>query len=72
MNAAAAVLAGLPQRAAASFRTAAVVSDVLDATEPSVASRIRAGADAIEGCGIKLEMREGMTDELQRILRKDT
>jgi aspartyl-tRNA(Asn)/glutamyl-tRNA(Gln) amidotransferase subunit A len=61
MSAAAAVLAGLPQRAAASFRTAAVVSDVLDATEPSVAPRIRAGADAIEGCGIKLELREGMT-----------
>src|ERR1700688_2153603 len=61
MSAAAAVLAGFPLRAAASFRTAAIVSDVLDATEPSVASRIRAGADAIEGCGIKLELREGMT-----------
>jgi aspartyl-tRNA(Asn)/glutamyl-tRNA(Gln) amidotransferase subunit A len=61
MSAAAAVLAGLPQRAAASFRTATVVSDVLDATAPSVASRIRAGADAVESCGIKLELRAGMT-----------
>ena len=58
---AAAVLAGLPLRAAASFGTAAIISDVLDATEPSVASRIRSGADAIEGCGIMLELREGMT-----------
>ena len=61
MSAAAAMFAGSPPRAAAPFRTAVVVSDVLDATEPSVASRIRAGADAIEGCGIKLELREGMT-----------
>lgn len=58
---AAAVLAGLPLRAAASFGTAAIISDVLDATEPSVASRICSGADAIEGCGIMLELREGMT-----------
>jgi aspartyl-tRNA(Asn)/glutamyl-tRNA(Gln) amidotransferase subunit A len=61
MSAAAAVLAGLPQRAAASFLTATIISDALDVTEPSVASRIRAGADAIEGCGIKLEFRAGMT-----------
>ena len=61
MSAVAAMFAGSPPRAAAPFRTAVVVSDVLDATEPSVASRIRAGADAIEGCGIKLELREGMT-----------
>jgi aspartyl-tRNA(Asn)/glutamyl-tRNA(Gln) amidotransferase subunit A len=61
MSPAAAVLAGLPLRAAASFRTAAIIADVLDATEPSVASRIRAGAGSIEGCGIKLELRKGMT-----------
>ena len=61
MSAAAAMLVGLPQRAAASFRTAAIVSDVLDATEPSVVPSIRAGADVIEGCGINLELREGMT-----------
>lgn len=61
MSATAAVLAGLPLQAAHSFRTAAIVSDVLDATEPSVASRIRAGAEAIEACEIKLELREGRT-----------
>lgn len=61
MSAAAAVLAGLPLRAAASFSTGAVISDVLDATEPSVASRVRAGVNAIESCGIKLELREGRT-----------
>jgi len=61
LGVAAAVLAGLPPRATASFRTAAIISDILDATEPSVVSRIRAGADAIEACGIRLEMREGMT-----------
>ena len=58
MGAAAAVLGGLAERAAISFRTAAVISDVLDATEPLVASRVRAGAEAIEACGIKLELRE--------------
>ena len=61
MSSAAAVLAGLPQRVTASFRTAAIISDVLDATEPSVASRIRAGAEAVEGCEIKLVLRAGMT-----------
>ena len=60
MSAAAVVLAGLPLRAAASFRTAAVVSDVLDATEPSVASLVRVGAEVIEACGIKLQLRKGI------------
>jgi len=61
MSAAAAALTGLPLRTAGFFRTAAIISDAVEATEASVASRIRAGAGAIESCGIKLELREGMT-----------
>jgi aspartyl-tRNA(Asn)/glutamyl-tRNA(Gln) amidotransferase subunit A len=62
VSSAAAVLTGLPQQVAASFPTAAIISDVLDASEPSVASRVRAGADVVEGCGIKLVLRAGMTE----------
>jgi aspartyl-tRNA(Asn)/glutamyl-tRNA(Gln) amidotransferase subunit A len=60
MSAAAAVLAGLPERVTESFRTAVVLSDVLAATEPSVATACRNSFDSIEACGITLETSEGM------------
>lgn len=61
MAAAATVLAGLPSQTTESFRSAAVISDVLAATETSIVQRTRAGAEAVESCGIRLVLREGMT-----------
>ena len=60
MGAAAMVLASAPKRVTDHFRIAVLLSDVLAATESSVAERTQSGAEAVEACGIILEKREGL------------
>jgi aspartyl-tRNA(Asn)/glutamyl-tRNA(Gln) amidotransferase subunit A len=44
----------------ATIDRAVVLTDALSATEPSVRSACQQGIDAIEGCGMRLERREGL------------
>jgi aspartyl-tRNA(Asn)/glutamyl-tRNA(Gln) amidotransferase subunit A len=60
MRAAAAVLMAQPDPVAEPFRSAVILSDVLAATEPSVARACGDGIDAMADCGVAFATRDGV------------